>query len=85
MYDYNVPYQAPMHKDGEGTEELNYLDLRELKAFGACLGKDESYADYLAYFETEVAELGVPAVIKKYVLNSDDRAVDIHGRMYAGK
>jgi hypothetical protein len=84
MYDYNVPYQAPVHKDGEVAEKLKYLDLREPKAFKECLGKDECYADYLAYFENEVAELGVPAVIRKYVLNGDDRAVDIHGRMYAG-
>ena len=80
MWDLNTSYQAPLeHRDPGVSKDL---DLHNPAIFDECLGKQESYADFLTYFEQEVTEKGVPAVIKEYVLQGDDRADDIFCRMY---
>lgn len=83
MYDYNVPYQAPLKQDDAKAQKD--LDLKDPAVFDQCLGKDECYADFLNFFEHEIEERGLPAVLREYMLKGDDRANDIFCRMYTGK
>jgi oxidoreductase AflY len=82
MYDYNQPYQAPLEKRADDILEL---DLSDAALFDQSLGKDECYVDFLRFFKMEIAEKGVPSVVREYVLKGDDRANDIFGRMYTGE
>lgn len=70
---------------GTDSGDDNSLDLSDPKVFEKCLGNDDCYADFLKFFEDEVAEKGVPDVIKEYVLKDDERANDIFGRMFSGE
>lgn len=83
MWDYNVPYQAPIDRDHASVP--TNLDLSDPRQFNACLGKDMHYIDFLEFFRSEIAEKGVPATFREYVLKGDARANDIHARMYTGK
>ena len=82
MWDYNQPYQIP--QKGNHAATSSYLDLKDPAIFDKSLGNDDCYADFLKFFEDEVAEKGVPAVVREYVLKGDERADDIFCRMYTG-
>ena len=83
MWKYNKTYQSPVEKrHDEAISE--HSDLKNPADFNRCLGKDDCYVDFLRFFEDEVTEKGVPAVIKEYLLKGDKRANDIFSRMYPG-
>lgn len=83
MWDYNAPYQGAIERPrAAGSPEP---DLKDPVQFEKCLGVDDCYLDFLRFFEGEIAEKGVPAVIHEYLLKGDERADDIFGRMYTGK
>jgi len=83
MWKYNKTYQAPVEKrHDEAISE--HLNLKDPADFNRCLGRDDCYVNFLRFFEDEVAEKGVPAVIKEYLLKGDKRANDIFSRMYTG-
>lgn len=52
--------------------------------FKACLGKSRHYADYLVFFQEEIAARGVEEVVREFVFEGDERADDIMARMYSG-
>jgi oxidoreductase AflY len=82
MFDYNTPYQVSIRQpDVIGAA---HVDMADKVVFDECLGKDEFYADYLQYFENEIAKKGMQAVVKEYVLEGDERANDIFCRMFTG-
>ncbi len=84
MWDFNKPYQAPLEQQHNAAVS-KHLDLKDPALFDKCLGNDDKYADFLRFFEDEVAEKGVPDVVREYVLKGDDRANDIFCRMYTGE
>ncbi|GAB1312818.1 Oxidoreductase AflY [Madurella fahalii] len=77
MWEYNISYQAPLE-----PVVSDVIDLRDPVRFKECLGKDECYYDFLRFFEDEITEKGVPAVVKEYVFKGDERADDIFCRMF---
>lgn len=82
MFDYNTPYQVSIRQpDAIGAP---HIDMADAMMFDECLGKDEFYADYLKFFENEIAKKSVQAVVKEYVLKGDERANDIFCRMFTG-
>ena len=84
MWNFNVPYQSPLEQRHNAAVSKD-VDLKDPELFNKCLGKDEKYADFLRFFEDEVAEKGVQHVIREYVLKGDNRANDIFCRMYTGE
>ncbi|KAL7623787.1 hypothetical protein AAE478_005340 [Parahypoxylon ruwenzoriense] len=80
MWEYNTFYQTPVERP-HGTAPVD-LDLSDPVLFKKCLGNDDFYADFLKFFENEIAEKGVPAVLREYLLKGDERANDIFCRMY---
>lgn len=83
LYDFNQPYQTSIERgDAKGIE---CLDLTNQVVFNESLGKDECYAEFLHFFENEIDDKGMQAVVKEYLLKGDERADDILGRMYTGK
>jgi len=79
MWDCNISYQAPLEPI---VAEL--IDLKDPVRFRECLGKNEYYYDYLRFFEDEVANKGVPAVVEEYMFKGDELANDIFCRMFTG-
>lgn len=87
LWEFNIPYQTSLNKvlaTGNDIAALP-LDLRIPAVFAQSLGKDECYADFLKFFEDEIAEKGMQNVVKEYLLKGDARANDIFYRMYTGK
>ncbi|KAK4147652.1 uncharacterized protein C8A04DRAFT_33805 [Dichotomopilus funicola] len=80
MWDYNAPYQGAIERPR--AADSPEPDLKDPVQFEKCLGVDDCYLDFLRFFEGEIAEKGVPAVIHEYLLKGDERADDIFGRMY---
>ncbi|KAL2808094.1 hypothetical protein BJX63DRAFT_439669 [Aspergillus granulosus] len=81
MWDYNEGYQGPLDKrpSGESTSDLN---LKDPAVFQKCLGDDDCYVDFLRFFEDEITEKGMQAVVKEYVFKGDERADDILVRLF---
>ena len=77
------PTKPPLKKNHAAISRN--LDLKDPVLFNQCLGSDDAYADFLRFFENEIAEKGVPDVIREYLLKGDDRANDIFCRMYTGE
>ncbi|MCJ1436258.1 hypothetical protein MMC27_005636 [Xylographa pallens] len=83
MWEYNKPYQAPI--EGNRTAVSVDLDLKDPVLFDKCLGNNDCYADFLRFFEDEVARKGVPDTVREYILKGYYRANDIFCRMYTGE
>ncbi|KAF2800324.1 hypothetical protein K505DRAFT_370324 [Melanomma pulvis-pyrius CBS 109.77] len=80
MFDYNTPYQVSSRQpDVTGAAQV---DMADTVVFDESLGKNDFYADYLLFFETEIAKKGMQAVVKEYILKGDERANDIFCRMF---
>lgn len=85
MFDYNTPYQLPIRQPiCPGSALPATVDMADAAAFEECLGKNDFYADYLTFFEKEIASKGMRTVVKEYVLQGDERADDIFCRMFTG-
>ncbi|RDW58255.1 oxidoreductase AflY [Coleophoma cylindrospora] len=80
MWEYNESYQTPIER--EDVAASRPLDLKDAVTFENCLGDNDRYADFVRFFRDEIAEKGVPAFIKEYLLKGDERANDIFSRMY---
>ncbi|KAL2020282.1 hypothetical protein VTK56DRAFT_8606 [Thermocarpiscus australiensis] len=81
MWEYNETYQTSLETDdAKGSPSK---DLREAAVFERCLGDNNCYADFLKFFENEVAEKGVPATVREYMFKDDDRANTIFCRMFS--
>lgn len=80
MYDLNKIYQIPHYHHGASIT----ANFHDPAFFKECLGKSESYTDYLHFFQDLIAEIGVEEVVREYVFKGDERADDMLGRMYSG-
>jgi hypothetical protein len=58
--------------------------LRDAARWPAYLGRDKHYADFLVFFQREMADKGWEAVVREYVLCGDARADNMLVRMFAG-
>lgn len=83
MWDYNETYQSSI--DVDDSKASLSKNLKDPAVFNECLGNNKCYVDFLGFFEEEVAEKGIPAVVKEYVLKNDERAKTIFYRMFSGK
>ncbi|RMZ78669.1 hypothetical protein DV738_g3766, partial [Chaetothyriales sp. CBS 135597] len=83
MWDYNVRYQDAMN-EGHPAANASGRRLKDPATFQKCLGIDDCYPDFLQFFEDEIEDKGMEAVIREYLLQGDERANDILGRMFAG-
>lgn len=81
MWEYNKPYQSPIKA---AEDKLPRPDLKDPKVFDSLLGNNDHYVDFLRFFEYEIANKGVPCVVKEYLLKGDERADDLFGRMFTG-
>jgi hypothetical protein len=84
MWDYNATYQDSMNEGRFAAQSSAFQSLKDPETFQKCLGIDDCYPDFLQFFENEIDAKGMEAVIKEYLLQGDDRANDILGRMFAG-
>ncbi|KAI0437218.1 hypothetical protein F4803DRAFT_566241 [Xylaria telfairii] len=80
-WNYNRTYQTSI--EGNGPVSASSRNLRDPVTFSKCLGNNDCYFDFLKFFENEVSEKGVPAVIREYLLAGDDRANDILYRIFS--
>ena len=85
MWDYNETYQTSREPGADESASTEEKDLADGAQFDECLGVNTRYADFLRFFEDEIAKKGVPATVKEYVLNGDTRANSILCRMLSGK
>ena len=81
MWDYNTGYQDPLESVHPDVAPTN-IGLKDPEAFEKCLGIEKYYVDFLKFFEEEIADKGMEKVVKEYLLQGDDRANDILGRMF---
>ncbi|KAM0813222.1 putative Oxidoreductase AflY [Seiridium cardinale] len=80
LYDYNKSYQAPLKRQPASVS----VGLKDKAFFRENMGKAEYYADFVRFFQDEIAERGVPDVVNEYLLKGDEFANDIFGRMHSG-
>ncbi|KAL8827789.1 MAG: hypothetical protein Q9191_002978 [Dirinaria sp. TL-2023a] len=59
-------------------------ELRDSERYQEYLGKEIHYYDYLVYFQREIGRKGYQEVINEYLLQGDERADDMLGRMFSG-
>jgi hypothetical protein len=83
MWNYNETYQSSLETDD--AKASSSKNLRDPAVFNQCLGDNNCYATFLRFFEDEVAEKGIPAVVQEYMLQNDDRAKTIFCRMFSGE
>jgi oxidoreductase AflY len=81
MYEYNEYYQTPI--ETEEAKATGGRDLRDPVIFKECLGNNSCYADFLRFFEHQIAEKGMPIVLQEYLLNGSEQANDILCRLYS--
>ncbi|KAK3690578.1 hypothetical protein B0T22DRAFT_194798 [Podospora appendiculata] len=81
MWDYNQPYQTPIEmgqpKPSEGK------NLKDPMVYKECLGNNSCYGDFLKFFEDTIAEIGVVATLKEYLLKGDELAESVFCRMFS--
>ncbi|KAI1813539.1 HypA protein [Poronia punctata] len=78
-YNDNVSYQrssTQVHEDQIG--ELGDFEKAKEK-----LGKEEYYADFLAFFQNEIDRLGWQETLNEYMFKGDERGDDMLRRMFA--
>ena len=64
-----------------GVVDAMYEEAR----FKECLGKEENYPNYLAFFQREIDAYGVDVVLNQYVFYGDDRAESMLSRLFGGR
>ncbi|KAF8191083.1 hypothetical protein K438DRAFT_1919499 [Mycena galopus ATCC 62051] len=63
IFDNEFGMQQPLRKEGSDGSAENLT----VATWTSHLGKSEAYADYLAFFSSEIATVGVPETLKRYV------------------
>ena len=85
MWDYNQAYQTPIDGGKLGESQGQENDLNDPIVYKECLGNNSCYGDYLKFFEKKIAEIGVTATLKEYLLKRDEVTDTVFYRMYSGK
>ncbi|KAL4736469.1 hypothetical protein BDV11DRAFT_211211 [Aspergillus similis] len=79
-YDRNKTYQRqalPMREDV--VQSLHQKDK-----FKDALGKEKNYPDFLEFFQREIDEKGVGAVLSEYLFKRDENAESMMARLFGG-
>ncbi|KAJ5708940.1 hypothetical protein N7493_010274 [Penicillium malachiteum] len=79
-YDRNKSYQRPVLP----TNPDVVRDMQDRTKFQQHLGKEESYPNFLAYFQQAIDAQGVGGVLQEYVFAGDSRAETMLCRLYGG-
>jgi hypothetical protein len=56
----------------------------EKSKFKEYLGKEEHYANFLAFFQQEISTKGVEETLREHVFAEDEHADDLLGRLFSG-
>ena len=79
-YERNQAYQLPARPVvDEVLEKLN-----ETAGFKEYRGKGEHYSNFLAFFQRQIEEKGVGAVLNEYLFAENEQAEDMLCRLWAG-
>ncbi|GES65729.1 hypA-like protein [Aspergillus terreus] len=79
-YDRNKTYQRPAMP----TDEKVVESLRNDASFEECLGKEENYPNFLAFFQRKINEKGVESVLNKYLFSGTGLAEQMFVRLFEG-
>jgi hypothetical protein len=80
-YKRNASYQRPVFPTDTNVVQA----MRDTPKFMQCLGKEENYPNFLAFFQQEIDAKGVGDVLNEYVFKGDERAESMLSRLYAGE
>jgi hypothetical protein len=58
--------------------------MHDVAKFQECLGKEENYPNYLAFFQQEIDDKGVGGVLEEYIFAGDERAENMLCRLFGG-
>ena len=82
MYNLNRGYQRTEPAPDISTVE----SLSDATGFRNALGNEGNYGAFLHKFESEIMELGVEAILHKYLFAPDEEAAtDLFSRLFMGK
>lgn len=59
--------------------------MQDTAKFQQYLGKEENYANFLAFFQNAIDTEGLGEVLQKYVFAGDERAETMFFRLFGGK
>lgn len=80
-YKRNASYQRPVLPTAVNVVQ----GMRDTAIFIKCLGKEENYPNFLAFFQEEIDAKGVGDVLNEYVFKGDERAESMLSRLYGGE
>ncbi|KFA49996.1 hypothetical protein S40293_05970 [Stachybotrys chartarum IBT 40293] len=83
MWEYNQAYQTPIDAGKPSEPTAQKKDLSDPAVYKECLGNNACYGDYLKFFEDKIAEIGVTATLKEYLLKGDEVTDSVFYRMYS--
>jgi hypothetical protein len=84
MWEYNQAYQTPIDAGKPSEPTAQKKDLSDPAVYKECLGNNACYGDYLKFFEDKIAEIGVTATLKEYLLKGDEVTDSVFYRMFSG-
>jgi hypothetical protein len=79
-YERNNSYQRPVVP---GVVEV-IENLNETADFKECLGKEKHYPNFLSFFQRQIDEKGVGAVLNEYVFAGNEQAENMLCRLFGG-
>lgn len=85
MWDYNQAYQTPVDAGKPAESQGQGKKMSDPDVYKECLGNNGCYGDYLKFFEEKIAEIGVTATLKEYLLKGDEVTDGVFYRMFSGK
>jgi hypothetical protein len=79
-YDGNANYQLPKIPVKSDLVQ----GLHDPKKYSECLGKQELFSDFLAFFASEIEAKGLKETLNTYLFADTDQANDLFSRLFAG-
>jgi hypothetical protein len=79
-YDRSKTYQ----RQALPTHEDVVKSLHQKDKFKDALGKENNYPDFLEFFQREIDEKGIEAVLSEYLFKQDENAESMMARLFGG-
>ncbi|KAI0006931.1 hypothetical protein F4779DRAFT_594277 [Xylariaceae sp. FL0662B] len=79
-FDENRSYQRPVMKPHENLVS-RLKDWENAKKY---IGKEQYYPDFLAFYQTEIEQVGWEKVLSEHLFKGDERSEDMLVRLFAG-
>ncbi|KAI1079313.1 hypothetical protein F5B20DRAFT_544477 [Whalleya microplaca] len=79
-YDENTSYQRPAMKPHENPPS----NLKDWENAKKCVGKEQYYPDFLAFYQDEIEQVGWQKVLQEHLFKGDERSEDMLVRLFAG-